>query len=119
MTMDFGNYYAPNGKTDMAKYCIQCIQSVKDQLTNLNISSKIGVTPMIGVNDIQDEIFTLDNATELINYCYKNDNIKLLSFWCINRDNGNKVNYNYADCNYSGIEQSLYQFSCIFNKINK
>lgn len=113
MTMDFGNYYAPNGNTEMAKYCIQCIQSVKNQLNELGIKSKIGV------NDVQGEIFTLNNAEELINYCYKNDNVKLLSFWCINRDNGNKINYTYADCNYSGIEQSLYQFSCIFNKINK
>lgn len=119
MTMDFGTYYAPNGKTDMAKYCIQCIESVQKQLNELSIHSKIGVTPMIGVNDCTDEIFSIDNANELINYCKYNNNVKLVSFWCINRDNGNKINNNYADCNYSGIEQKLYEFSCIFNKINQ
>ena len=119
MTMDFGTYYAPNGKSDMAKYCIQCIESVQKQLNELSIHSKIGVTPMIGVNDCTDEIFSLNNAQELINYCKYNDNINLVSFWCINRDNGNKINTNYTDCNYSGIEQKLYEFSCIFNTINK
>ena len=115
MTMDFGIYYAPNGNTDMAKYCIQCIENVEKQLKEYYIESKIGVTPMIGLNDCNDEVFSLSNARELVSYCKNKNNIKLLSFWCINRDNGSKPNCNYADCNFSSIEQKLFEFSCIFN----
>lgn len=119
MTMDFGIYYAPNGSTEMAKYCIQCIESVHEQLHDLTDKNiKIGCTPMIGVNDLTDEIFNLSNANELINYCINSDKVYLLSFWCINRDNGNNINQSYADSKYSGIKQNLYEFTTIFNKFN-
>ena len=117
MTMDFGTYYAPNGKEDMGKYCIQCLESVSSQLEKLKLRCKLGVTPMIGVNDCVDEIFSLENAKELVNYCKNQNNVYLLSFWCINRDNGTVINYNYADCNYSGICQNLYEFTELFNKV--
>ena len=116
MTMDYGSYYAPNGKTDMAKYSIKCLEKVKSQLSQYNL--KIGLTNMIGLNDVIDEIFTLDNAKELLDYGTSHDNIYLLSFWCLNRDNGNKINYQYADSKYSGIEQDLFDFTKIFNNFN-
>lgn len=118
MTMDFGSYYTPNGRTDMDKYTIESLNSVQDQLNQLNLKNvKLGCTPMIGVNDDVNEIFSIDNARKLLND-YKNNNYYLLSFWCLNRDNGNKVNYNYASSSYSGIPQSLYQFTSIFNILN-
>ena len=116
MTMDYGSYYAPNGKTDMAKYAIKCIEKTIGQFSNKNL--KIGCTSMIGVNDVKDEIFTLNNASELLNYCLSNKNVHWLSFWSLNRDNGNKVNYEYASPNYSGIEQSLFDFTKLFNQFN-
>ena len=116
MTMDYGSYYAPNGKTEMAKYAIKCIEKVIGQLEGKNL--KIGCTSMIGVNDCVDEIFTLDNAKELVNYCIQHKNVYLLSYWSLNRDNGNKVNLTYADPKYSGLEQNLFDFTKIFNQFN-
>lgn len=114
MTMDFGNYYAPNGKTDMHKYCIESIKTVENQLENLKIKTKISVTPMIGQNDVSNEVFNLDNAKKLIEYVNTNNKILFTSFWCINRDNGKKISTS-ANCNYSGIQQNDYDFSKIFN----
>lgn len=116
MTMDYGSYYAPNGKTDMDKYAIQCIEKVVDQLNGKNL--KIGCTSMIGVNDVKDEIFTLDNAKNLIKWCLTNKKVHWLSFWSLNRDNGDKINYEYAENKYSGIEQNLFDFTKIFNQYN-
>lgn len=116
MTMDYGSYYAPNGKTEMAKYAIKSIEKTIGQLSDKNL--KIGCTSMIGVNDVKDEIFTLDNALELVNYCLTNKNVYWLSFWSLNRDNGNKINYEYANSAYSGLEQGLFDFTKIFNQFN-
>lgn len=117
MTMDYGSYYAPNGKTDMAKYAIKCIEKIATQLKQ-HKDLKYGLTNMIGVNDVTDEIFSLDNAKELLNYSLSHDNVYLLSFWCVNRDNGNKINTEYADSKYSGIKQDLFDFTKIFNNFN-
>lgn len=116
MCMDYGSYYASNGKTEMAKYAIKCIEKTTNQLQGKNL--KLGCILMIGVNDVKDEIFTLDNASELIKYCLTNKNVHFLSFWSLNRDNGNKVNYEYADSKYSGLEQNLFDFTKIFNNFN-
>lgn len=116
MTMDYGSYYAPNGKTDMDKYAIKSIEKTIDQLKDKNL--KIGCCNMIGVNDVKDEIFTLENAKSIVNYALTNKNVHWLSFWSLNRDNGDKINTNYADNKYSGIEQNLFDFTKIFNQFN-
>lgn len=55
---------------------------------NLNSSSvwgKIGVTPMIGQNDVFDEIFTPEDATAL-NMFAREQGVARMSMWSANRD---------------------------------
>jgi len=78
MTMDYGSSYAGN----MANYAIQAVESTKKQIWD-NVS--IWVTPMIGLNDITTENFTLEDAKTLAEYV-KNNKLWRLSYWSLNRD---------------------------------
>ena len=46
---------------------------------------RIELTPMIGVNDLVDNIFTLSDAQQLASYVHSND-LGGLHFWSLNRD---------------------------------
>ena len=45
----------------------------------------IGITPMIGLNDVLTERFTLQDAQQLTDFAIEN-NVKELSMWSANRD---------------------------------
>jgi hypothetical protein len=63
----------------------------------------VGVTPMLGVNDAEDEVFDQAAAAQLVNYA-ESKNIGMLAFWSLNRDQPGD----------SGITQTAYQFTGIF-----
>ena len=71
MAMDYGDGVAPNPAGQMGTYAIDAATAAGAQVaTALGISddaawAKIAVTPMIGVNDTSDEIFTVANAQQL------------------------------------------------------
>ena len=71
---------------------------------------KIGVTPMLGVNDSQNEIFGLADATTVVNFA-KSVHLGMLSFWEEGRD-ANACNGALYRC--TNVAQSPYQFSKIF-----
>ena len=54
-------------------------------LTNAEAWRKVGVTPMLGVNDVQTEVFDMSEAGELLRHALTND-IGMISFWSITRD---------------------------------
>lgn len=111
MTMDYGDSAAPNPEGNMGLYGIQAITSLKDQLNKLFAGSKttaqlwsmIGTTPMIGVNDIQTEVFTIKDAQQTLQFAETN-NIGMISMWSSNRDTAGG----------SGISQSNYEFALTF-----
>jgi chitinase len=78
--------------------------------THLNSASlwkKIGATPMIGQNDIADEIFTLDDAVKLNKFAIDNGMVHL-AMWSANRDiqcGDNYVNVNVVSDSCSGVKQ--------------
>jgi len=81
MAMDYG---ACN--IDMGQAAINAATNTHDQLNNLGISSRIGITPMIGVNDVSCENFTTANAQAVLNYANENSYIGLLAFWAMDAD---------------------------------
>jgi hypothetical protein len=93
MAMDYGNYYAPNPAGKMGDYAIQAAQATAAQLAKLQGKatpdqatwSMIGVTPMIGVNDVRSEVFDVREAQELANFA-KSQGLGLLSMWSVDRD---------------------------------
>lgn len=109
MTMDYGQPVA-----DMYAAAISSAKGARKQLDSLGFTStELGITPMIGVNDSAEEIFTLANATSLAAWA-RDNSITELAFWAISRDNGTCPDRPTAAGNCSGIEQSAFQFSSIF-----
>ena len=71
---------------------------------------KVGVTPMIGVNDSRNEIFLQKDARALVNFA-KTVHLGMLSFWSQNRDANACTGALYKCTN---ISQSPYEFARIF-----
>lgn len=109
MTMDYGHPVA-----DMYTAAVSATQAARRQLDELGfVSTQLGITPMIGVNDTPEETFTLENASSLVTWASENG-IAHLAFWSMPRDNGNCAGRSSAASNCSGVEQSAFQFSSIF-----
>ena len=112
MAMDYGPGAAPDGANSMGKYAISAAENTYNQATAVGLNNfKIGITAMIGQNDVAGEIFSPSNAQEVANYAIKNSWISLLSYWSINRD----TNINGPLYASSQISQTLFQFAKIFN----
>jgi chitinase/chitodextrinase len=109
MAMDYGDWAAPNPDGQMGAYAIQAAENTYKQCRKLGISPKIGITPMIGKNDLATETFYLNDATKILNFAQSNDWMGLLSMWSVNRDNGNGGAL-YAS---SQLNQNLYDFTNI------
>ncbi len=122
MAMDYGQGPAPNGGTDMGLYAIQAASSTQAQVKSAYASAgqpisdavawhKIGVTPMIGVNDFEDEIFRIADAAMLRDFAIQ-QNMSRLAFWSANRDaqcSAAGMGHVANDC--SGIPQQPWEFS--------
>jgi hypothetical protein len=91
MAMDYGDGAAPNPAGQMGSYAIDAATATDAQVAStLGISddaawSKIAVTPMIGVNDTSDEIFTVANAQQLAAFA-ASKHLAWLSMWSAARD---------------------------------
>jgi hypothetical protein len=82
------------------------------------LNAKIGITPMIGVNDIASEVFTLADAQVLVDYAKTDPHIAELSMWSVARDNGNSAGAHFASSDSSGIAQHPFEFSGIFHQFD-
>jgi hypothetical protein len=117
MAMDFGDSTAPNPAGKMGAYAIQSAQSTKTQikqvwttLTDAQAWAKVGVTPMLGVNDNTSEVFGLTDAQQLITFA-KQNHLNELAFWEVTRD-ANACQGGLSKC--TNITQTPYQFSKLF-----
>ncbi|MER5914324.1 ricin-type beta-trefoil lectin domain protein [Streptomyces sp. NPDC001982] len=117
MTMD---YY--QNVSDMGSAAVSAANALHTQLANIwttKTSAELwameGNTPMIGVNDSLNEIFTTGNATTLTNFA-KSNGIQQIGYWSLGRDKACATNGTLSDT-CSGTPQSPYQFADIFNGI--
>ncbi len=96
MTMDYGDGAAPDPEGQMGTYAIEAVTALHAQMTTLwqdagltpspaTTWSRIGATPMIGLNDVLTETFTLDDAAQLRAFAV-DQGMGLLSMWSVNRD---------------------------------
>jgi hypothetical protein len=102
MTMDYGGAYCG----DMGNYAVQAINSVKSQLSSIGYSATVAATPMIGVNDVTCEVFSLSDAGQV-----RSASPGYRAFWSINRDNGSCAGCGCARSNCSGISQGSWAFT--------
>lgn len=115
MAMDYGPEVAPNPVRHMGYYAVLAAQRTLAQLRAAGFpNAKIGITAMIGVNDVPEEIFTISDATRVVNFAIQTAYIGLLSFWSINRD----VNDIYAPLYMSSqIVQTPFDFAKAFYRL--
>ena len=69
---------------------------------------------MIGINDVNTEIFQLSDAQSLLNFANANSYITRIAMWSVARDNGSCANQGFASPVCSGIAQSNWAFANIF-----
>jgi chitinase/chitodextrinase len=112
MAMDYGDWAAPNPDGKMGEYAIQAAENTYKQCQRLGINPKIGITPMIGRNDVATETFYLTDATKILNFAQSTSWMGMLSMWSVNRDNGNGGAL-YAS---SQLNQNLYDFTNILKE---
>jgi len=113
MAMDYGASF-PGDMATLAEQAATAtagqIQSVWTTLSSAQAFAKTAVTPMIGVNDVSSETFTVADANALAGWA-KTKGLAWISFWSATRDQqcagGAKT---YADATCSSIVQSAGAF---------
>ena len=121
MAMNYGEWAAPTsgpaGQT-LGYYATAAAQGTHNQLTALYREfghvfgwNQLGVTPMIGVNDITYEVFTLDDAAELETFARAKE-LGMLSMWSVARDNPGS--YGQVSATASGLDLPAGIFSSTF-----
>jgi hypothetical protein len=91
MAMDYGDGAAPNPSGNMGTFAIDAATATDAQVAAaMGISDdaawpRIAVTPMIGVNDTSDEIFTVASAQQLVAFA-ASKHLAWLSMWSAARD---------------------------------
>lgn len=100
MTMDYGSpspsvCVVVNGLCDMGQTAIQAAMNLhaKFDIPYANIE----LTPMIGRNDVVDEVFSLKNADVMINWA-KANGLRGVHFWSLDRDRPCKLAYASPTC---------------------
>ena len=123
MAMDYGDGAAPAPQGEMGAYAIQAATSLFGQLrglygaapTDAQLWHLIGVTPMIGLNDVTTETFTPQDAQQLLAFA-RQKGLGELAMWSLNRDRPNAAGtINWVEPTSSSITQQPFQLSLIFN----
>ena len=115
MTMDYGPRHSKGKK--MSDVAISSATKAHEQCAEIDPSIQIGLTPMIGQNDVKSEVFTLDDAKALRAWADAQPWVCSLSFWASNRDNG-KAGQKGGNTR-SGIDQRPWDFTNIFKGFTK
>ncbi|WP_432097602.1 cellulose binding domain-containing protein [Streptomyces sp. bgisy100] len=118
MAMDYG----PAFTGDMGQYAIDAATATQAQLRSVLGRSEakawrtVAVTPMIGVNDVPGEVFTEEDAAQLVRFA-EDRKLGGLSMWSSTRDKpcpgGPK---NTADATCSSLTQDEFAFTRALNR---
>jgi chitinase len=110
MAMDYGPD-SDQGR-DMGDLAISAATGTFNQIkgiftgkTDAQLWAMVGVTPMIGVNDSQNEVFSVADASKLASFAQQKG-LGLLSYWAMQRDMPGGSDYN----DFSLVNTKAYQF---------
>lgn len=113
MAMDYG----PGYSSDMGQYAIEAsknlftfLQKLYPKKSDVEVWRMIEVTPMIGVNDVNVEQFTLENVDTLARFAQQN-HLGGLSLWSIARDNPCADKWASNICSGNNLQSKPYEFS--------
>jgi hypothetical protein len=111
MTMDYGGSADPLA---MGAYAITAVNGATAQMLDNGIRARIGIIPMIGLNDVKPEVFTLSDARAMMDWAQSNPVVSRVSMWSVERDLGCS-GATRASSSCSGVAQEQYEFSKIMN----
>ena len=80
------------------------------QCQAMGLGTKLGICPMIGVND-SGEPHTLADAAKVALFAKSSPWVRMLTFWSLGRDNGGCSGKKQADGTCSGVAQAKYAFA--------
>ncbi|HEY7628086.1 MAG TPA: chitinase [Ilumatobacteraceae bacterium] len=128
MTMNFGSAEHPT--KDMLGATKAALEASAQQLASIYAGqgvtldepqrwAHLGATPMIGQNDIEGEVFTIDDATGLADYANAKG-LGRVSLWSLNRDT--PCSASFADVmvlsnTCSSVEQDPLGFAAVFTAL--
>jgi chitinase len=121
MTMDYGAARGQMSMRDASRSALTHTWEQMDRVLRANgqalnereVWNRIGVTPMIGLNDEPGEVFGLDDARWLIDFASQK-NIGRISSWSVNRDVPcGGANDGRVSNSCSGVPQAAYEFATI------
>ncbi|MCF3184413.1 sugar hydrolase, partial [Streptomyces polychromogenes] len=119
MAMDYGPAYGG----DMGQYAIQAATATQAQLKSvLGLSDQaawkaLAVTPMIGVNDVASEVFSVSDATQLVEFASAKG-IGRLAMWSAARDRQCPAGaLDHADATCSSVLQQPLAFTMAFRAL--
>ena len=107
MAMDYGDASTTMGARAIsaATGTFNQIKAIFTGKTDAQLWAMIGVTPMIGVNDTQSEVFRQADATQLTTFAQQKG-LGLLSYWALQRDMPGGSDYN----DFSLVNTKAYEF---------
>ncbi len=112
MAMDYGPAYGG----DMGQYATQAAYNVQQFLKTLypkrsstELWQQVEITPMIGVNDVATEHFTLDNADYVKSFALKN-HLGGIAMWSLTRDKPCADKWASPTCSGGNLQQKEYEF---------
>lgn len=113
LAMDYGPDADPN---DMGQNAISAATHALQQLKSVNLEANLGITVMIGRNDVSPEVFAQNDAQALLSFAQANSDVHLLSNWSVGRDRSCPGETKIVSGTCSGITQQPYEFAHIFEK---
>jgi len=118
MAMDYGDSAAPPQLKSMGEYALDAANNTHKQLVNLFASygqsfswQRLGVTPMIGTNDVTTEVFTLADAQLLEDFA-RAKGLGMLSMWSLTRDNPGPIGQ--VTATHAGLDTPSGSFATLF-----
>ena len=112
MTMDYGSSADPQA---MGSYAITAANGTVAQMLDNGIRARIGIIPMIGLNDVKPEVFSLSDARQVSDWVQANPVVVRMSMWSVSRDAPCAEGLARAGSSCSGVAQQQYEFSKILN----
>ncbi|WP_158943533.1 glycosyl hydrolase family 18 protein [Granulicella sp. S190] len=115
MTMDYDDSSEEEGSI-----AVNSATGTLAQLKQIGSSSTLGITSQVGYQDPNPdgyvEIFSLADAQKVATFANSTPNVSLLSFWALERDQKCPSGETGSQNLCSGVSQSSYQFSNIFEQ---
>jgi hypothetical protein len=120
MAMDYGESAAPHPAGRMATFAIRAathtiaqLHRIAPQLSVRARERMVGVTPMIGINDDPNEIFTVADARRLARWAGAH-HLGLLSMWQLERDRACAAPTTSTQIACSSVAQTPFAFARAF-----